>query len=235
MKLITISAAIALLGTGCAFNCITANGPVETRTVEVAPFTRITVDGSTRVIVEKADVQTIAVTGQSQVIDLLETKVGGGTWKIRTSKCWNSDTTLTVHIGTPAPLSSIAVSGSADVDAGNVFGNGGIELATSGSGSIRVTELNAKSLEIGISGSGDITVRGTSSELEGSISGSGNLHAVDLAANAAQLEISGSGSATVKAISTLDVSVSGSGEVRYSGKPDLRTSISGSGSVMPIQ
>lgn len=235
MKLYPISAAIALLSTGCALNCINATGPVETRTVEVAPFTGIAVEGAAQVILEKADVQSITVTGQSQVIDLLETKVGGGVWKIRTSKCWDSDTTLTVHIAMPSALNSIAVSGSADVDAGTVFGTDGIELSTSGSGSIRVTELNAKSLDLDISGSGEITVRGTCSELEGSISGSGDLHAVDLAANAAKLKISGSGNAAVKAISTLDASVSGSGVVRYSGKPDVRSSVSGSGSVTPIQ
>lgn len=234
MKTFLASAIVLLLGSGCAMVCITATGPVETRTLQVAPFTGIDVEGSAQVIVEKGDVQEITVSGQKEVIDLLETKVSGGTWKIRTGKCWESDTTLLVHIVTPTALKSIDVSGSADVEAGNVFGTSGTELSTSGSGSISVSELNDKSLEISISGSGSITVRGTCAKVEADISGSGDLHAVDLAANEVSLDISGSGKADVKAISKLDASISGSGEVRYSGKPDVRSSISGSGSITPL-
>jgi len=223
-----------LLASGCSITCIHPTSPVEERTLDVASFTGIEVGGAAQVTVEKGDIQQVKVTAQPEVIALLETKVDGGVWDISTSKCWTSDKGLTIHITTPAALTSVEVSGSADVELGNVFSTDKTELSTSGSGSISAAEINAKALKVDISGSGTITVRGTCTSMDADISGSGNLHAVDMAANAVDVDIAGSGKADVKAISTLNASVSGSGEVRYSGKPDLKSSISGSGSVMPL-
>lgn len=225
---------LTLFATGCSITCIHPTSAVEERTVEIGSFTGIDVGGAAQVTVEKGDVQQVKVTAQPEVIALLETKVSGGVWEIGTSKCWTSDKGLAIHITTPAALTSVEVSGSADVELGNVFSTDITELSTSGSGSISAAEINAKALKVDISGSGTITVRGTCTSMDADISGSGNLHAVDMAANAVDVEIAGSGKADVKAISTLNASVSGSGEVHYSGKPDLKSSISGSGSVMPL-
>ncbi|MBK6892965.1 MAG: DUF2807 domain-containing protein [Flavobacteriales bacterium] len=235
MKTLALAAALALLTTGCNINCIKGSGPVEERTLVVASFTGIEVGGSTRVTIEKGAEQKITVTAQPELIDLLNTEVKGDVWDIRTSQCWISDAEFTVHIVTPSLLNSIEVHGSSDVLSDDVFGTGHTDPSTGGSGSITISGINEKELELGISGSGTITVRGTCSELDASLSGSGDLHGKELTANEADLKVSGSGSATITAISKLNAKVSGSGEVRYAGKPDVRSSVSGSGSVTPVQ
>ncbi len=234
MKTAAVSALIALLAYGCSVNCIQATGPATEKAVEVAPFTAIEAGGATQVTIEKGPALHVSVTAAPEVIALLETNVSGGRWKIRTSKCWSSKAGLAIHITTPEPMESIEASGSADIRTSNVFGTEKLQLSSSGSSTINVSELNVKSLDMDLSGSSAITVRGTCGNMEGSISGSGDLHAVDLACNAAKIGISGSGNATVMVITSLDASVSGAGVLRYNGRPDVRSSISGSGSVTPL-
>lgn len=235
MKTFALAAALAVLATGCNMNCVEGSGSVEERNMEIGTFTGIEVGGSIQVTIEKGPEQKITVSAQPQLIDLLNTEVKGNVWNIRTSQCWSSDSEYTVHIVTPSLLNSIDVHGSSDVHSDDVFDTGSTELSTGGSGSITVSGINGKKLELQISGSGTITIRGTCSELNASLSGSGDLNGKELTANEADLKVSGSGSATITAISKLSAKVSGSGEVRYGGKPNVNSSISGSGSVSPLE
>lgn len=234
MKTLAFSALAILLATGCNMDCIEGSGPVEERTIEVASFTGIELGGSMQVTMEKGPVQTITVSAQPVLLDLLNTEVKGDVWHIRTSKCWSSDQEFTVHITTPSLIKSIELHGSGDVRSSDVFSSDAVELSTQGSSTISADGLNTKKLDLAISGSGAITLRGTSANLEAELSGSGDLNAQDLTANAVDLGVSGSGSATITAISTLKANVSGSGTVRYGGKPNVNSSISGSGSVSPL-
>ena len=231
MKILALAAAMALFATSCEMNCIKGSGPVQERNVELATFTGIEVDGSIQVTIEKGPEQKITVSAQPELIALLNTDVNGNVWNIRTSQCWSSDAEYTIHIVTPSLLNSIDVHGSSDVRSDDVFD----ELSTGGSGSITVSGINGKKLDLAISGSGTITIRGTCSELNASLSGSGDLNGKELTANEADLKVSGSGSATITAISKLIANVSGSGEIRYGGKPNVESSISGSGSVSPLE
>lgn len=235
MKTFVLAAVLALLATGCNMNCIKGSGPVEERNFVIAPFTGIEVGGSIRVNIEKGPEQKITVSAQPELLALLNTEVQGDVWRIRTSKCWSSDAEFSVHIVTPSLLNHIEVHGSSDVTTDDVFGTGHTELSTAGSGSISVSGINEKELDLAISGSGAITIQGTCSELDASLSGSGDLHGKNLTANEVDLKVSGSGSAAIIAISKLDAEVSGSGTVRYGGKPIVHSSISGSGSVSPFE
>ncbi|MBZ0205516.1 MAG: DUF2807 domain-containing protein [Flavobacteriales bacterium] len=235
MKTLALLALTTLLTTGCTMNCVQGSGPVEERTLEIASFSGIEVGGSIQVTLEKGSEQKITVTAQPVLLDLLNTEVKSDVWRIRTSKCWSSDSEFTVHIVTPSLINSIEVNGSADVGTADVFGSGNTRLSTSGSGTITVAGINERKLDLSISGSGAITVRGTCSELSATLSGSGDLIGEELTANEAVLKVSGSGSATITAISKLDAKVSGSGTVRYGGMPNVSSKVSGSGSVSPLQ
>ena len=234
MKTLSLFALTILLLTGCNMNCIQGTGPVEERTLELASFTGIELGGAMQVTMEKGPVQTITVSAQPALLDLLNTEVRGDVWRVRTSQCWSSDQKFTVHIVTPSPISSIEVQGSGDVNTSDVFSADAVQLSTAGSGTISADGINAKKLDLEVSGSGAITVRGTCATLNAAISGSGDLKAQDLTANDADLGVSGSGNATITAISKIQADVSGSGTVRYGGKPDVNSSISGSGSVSPL-
>ncbi|MGB3527461.1 MAG: head GIN domain-containing protein [Flavobacteriales bacterium] len=235
MKTVAILTLVTVLSIGCNMNCIEGEGPVEERVLDVASFTGIETGSSLQVTIEKGTTQQITVRAQPNLIDLLNTEVKGDVWRIRTSQCWSSGAEFTVHIITPSQISSIEAHGSADVITQDVFGSGRTKLSTAGSSTISVAGINEKKLDLDISGSGAITIRGTCSELSASLSGSGDLHGTDLTANEADVKVSGSGSATLIAITKLYAKVSGSGKVRYGGKPNVESKISGSGSVAPLE
>lgn len=235
MKTISIIALATLLLSSCDVNCITGEGPVEERVLEIASFTGIEAGGSMQVLVEKGTEQRITVRAQPNLIDLVNTEVKGNTWRIRTSSCFQTDSEFTVHIITPSLINDVEAHGSADIVARHVFGAGSTELSASGSSTITVAGINEKELDVDISGSGAITINGTCSKLEASLSGSGDLHAQELTANEADVEVSGSGKATLVAISKLNAKISGSGAVRYGGNPNVSSSVSGSGSVTPLE
>lgn len=235
MKQLFLLVLTCALAVACQLNCITGTAPVEERTVHVPPFTAIEVDGAMEVVVEKGVEQEVKVSAPADLIALLDTSVSRGLWHVRTTECWRSNEGFTIHIITPAALSSMEVKGSGDIRTVDVFGSGRTRLSAKGSGSITVDGINEKQLETSISGSGSITVRGTCASLSSSVSGSGDLHARDLVANEAEVKISGSGNAELTAISKLAAKVSGSGTVRYAGKPEVSSKISGSGSVIPVE
>ena len=85
-----------------------------------------------------------------------------------------------------------------------------------------------------VSGSGNVMLKGTSRDFEGSISGSGSIKAFDLTTDVSTLKLSGSADAEITVNQKLDVRVSGSGDVRYKGNAAVSQSISGAGSVKKV-
>ena len=108
-----------------------------------------------------------------------------------------------------------------------------LALLLAGSGSIRVERLeNARSLDVRITGSGDVAVGGgkvTAQQL--AITGIGTYSAPRLASERADVAIDGNGEAQLAASNTLAVRIGGIGHVHYHGDPAVTRSIRGIGSV----
>lgn len=102
----------------------------------------------------------------------------------------------------------------------------------SGSGDLRLRNIDLPELELRLTGSSHITADGHAKALTLDVSGSGHADLADLIAGSADIDISGSGSADINARDKADVDISGSGDVDFSGRPAVvNTSITGSGSV----
>ena len=104
-------------------------------------------------------------------------------------------------------------------------------VKVSGSGAIKIDGLTGGKTEVGISGSGSLSARGSLDKLDLTISGSGKADIPDLTVEDAKISISGSGKVKINARQSLDAKISGSGDVRYLGTPKITTKISGSGSI----
>ncbi len=180
----------------------------EVRTVD--DFKSVEVNGSTDVDVRVGETTSVAVTGDANLVQQLETEVVDGRLVIglKPGK-YRSGKNLKVTVTTPA-LTAVAVNGSADV---------------------AISGLSGGEFETRIAGSGDISARGEVEALSASIAGSGDLKLGNLHARAASVQISGSGDASVYASESLSVAIQGSGDVRYQGDPKVTASIAGSGNV----
>ncbi len=91
--------------------------------------------------------------------------------------------------------------------------------------------LEVKELNVYISGSGDMRLRGTADKAYYEISGSGNIEAEKLKSEKSTVSIYGAGNVSVNTINTLNVDISGAGNVTYRGAPVVTSQISGVGNI----
>jgi Putative auto-transporter adhesin, head GIN domain len=236
-NLAVVLAGIGLL-CGCSMswsgaNCASGTGDPIKKTISVAEFNGISVEGSIDVHIVKGNTQLVEVVGQPELIALLNTDVQHGVWKIGTNECFNTAKEFAVYITTNL-LSSLATEGSGDIHSADVFGSGTSTFSVAGSGDIVVTGVNDKVVNTEIAGSGSITLNGTCTEFEAGIAGSGDVHAQGLSANTVEAMIDGSGGVDITAISELNAEINGSGTIRYRGKPQVTSDVNGSGAVVPF-
>lgn len=105
-------------------------------------------------------------------------------------------------------------------------------VEVSGSGDAIISNISNKFIKLIVSGSGDITAKGVTSQLLAKVSGSGDIDASELLSE--DIDISVSGSGDIKAVATKSATgkVSGSGDAIISGRPEIRTiKTSGDGDV----
>lgn len=102
-------------------------------------------------------------------------------------------------------------------------------ITIDGSGSVAASEIECKSLKIGIAGSGSVSLSGTANIVNLTVNGSGSVQAADLEAKQASINIPGSASVVVNASESLNVKISGSASVKYVGEPKITKTIHGTG------
>jgi hypothetical protein len=213
-----ILAATAFLGiVGCSFSSaedrIKGSGVSVTEQRTVNKFDRISLRGSGDLSVTIGEAASVSVSGDDNVVSIIKTEVSDGQLVIEPAKSYSSKSRLKVEVVVPS-LTALSIAGSGDAV---------------------VTGLNeSETVDLSITGSGDLKANGSVGELKARVAGSGALELRELKARTASVSVSGSGDVRVFASETLSVSVAGSGDVRYYGEPkNVQRSISGSGSVKP--
>lgn len=106
------------------------------------------------------------------------------------------------------------------------------QFIINGSSDAKIRDVDSKSFEVGINGSGDIIFDGKSDELDVEINGSGDVISKHFDTKQVSVEINGSGDIDLAGnCESLDVSINGSGD--FSGKnltcATVKASVSGSG------
>lgn len=214
--------------------CISGEGRLETRILDLDDFTGIDLRESANVTVTQGDVQEVVVTGESNILDRLEMNVFNGVCDIDLKKGCYRSYHLSVKITVP-DLDLVAVSGSGDVLVNDFEDQHNLDLDISGSGSINLNEFSGlQNIDARISGSGDIKAIKTISNvsnLDIKVSGSGSFKGYPIFTDNCHIKISGSADCFVTVNDLLDVNISGSGSVYFKGNPTLKKNITGSGKV----
>jgi len=197
-----------------------AAGP-ETQVRNTGDFNKLHFDGAYTVFVEQGQTCSVKIEAEPKLLAKVTTKVKNGTLVVDTkSRGWfcswgHSREDVKVYI-TVKDLKGIDIDGSAELTGKGKFICDTMELSISGSGDINM-ELEAKVLETGIAGSGDIK-------------------AFELISDKCQVSIAGSGDCQVNASQELEISIAGSGDVSYKGNPArVNNSVSGSGEVTKVE
>jgi hypothetical protein len=200
----------------------------QTRTV--GDFTGIKAGDAFNVILTQSDANTVKVDAPENVQAQVKTEVKDGILSISADGNIKTDKPVTITIGIKS-LTSLDISGSADVKSDNQLSCDKLSVVSNGAGDIHL-DLKANEIKTDISGAGDITLKGSTQMLDATVSGAGDLKASNLEATKIKAKVSGAGDAKVNAIQSLDADVSGAGSIIYKGNPvDRNVNISGAGSV----
>lgn len=218
-------------------SCVSArgNGPVQTRTVQVADWDRFSFAGSgsvaLTVVADPSQARSVTVSAPSDVLALYKIGVENGQLSIEPKEgCIRGRNELKVTANV-AKLSRIELAGAADLTVAGRLAGEKLNIELAGSGTIAL-DGDYRDMHTEIAGSGEISLRGSAARHEVEIAGSGELSAAGLATRVSEVEIAGSGDCEIAVSDALMVEVAGSGDVVYHGTPGtIRKDISGSGSV----
>jgi hypothetical protein len=228
-------------------------GQKQTRNVD--PFTKIAFRVPGKLYLKQGSPQKVEIEAKQDVLDRIETEVSGGKLTISTENwhnwSWHGGEDISIYI-TVKDIEAISVSGSGDLIAQTPLTGNNFDLNVSGSGSMQAELQATGDMQAGVSGSGNLELKGKCKNFDSRISGSGDIFLEAAIAGAAEFNVSGSGKVkatgsaqSVKAILTgsgkvlasnletdkCDVRISGSGDVEINVKTELEANISGSGSV----
>lgn len=232
--LFALGGAMLLLTNSCD-DVLGVKGKGDSRTEirNVQNFHALDISANAQVDLRIDSVYRVEVTCEENIIDYLETLDDNGVLKIHFDRdVYDVDN---LHIRVWAPYwDAIETYGSVDVNVPDAISGDDLNLKLSGSGNMRLFDVDFEDISALISGDGNVFLDGQGETLTCTVSGSGNIEALDCPVQTAKVTISGSGNARVDVIEQLDVVISGSGDVEYQGDPQVNSQISGSGKVKKI-
>lgn len=208
---------------------IVGNNSVQREFRRTSYFDGIELNIPAEVIVRQGPAKDIEIEAETNVLNVLNTRVSNNTLRISYNNVWVR-TNYKVRIWIQIPdIEAIRVSGSGKVIGDNTFVSRNLDLDMSGSGVIDLATETKNEVLANISGSGLIFLEGDAKSANFYISGSGKIQGFNLEVDNSTIDITGSGRCETKAFNRLDVSISGSGNVYFKGRPTVKSRISGSG------
>ena len=228
--IITILLGVFGLSSCNTYEIIDGSGIVQTEFRRMAYFNRIELLFPAEVIIRQGTTKDIEITAESNLIDLVYSRVSGNTLVLDDYGRLRSSHNVKIYVQVP-DINAIFVSGSGRVIGDNKIFSKNINLRLSGSGLIDVALDVKNDLVADLSGSGLIFMEGDTYNGIYDVSGSGKIESFGMYADNSDIIISGSGRCETTALSNLDVSISGSGSVWFRGNPRISQRISGSGKI----
>jgi hypothetical protein len=234
--IVVLLAAFVLVG--CSGNgpalpegTIVGSGKAANEGREVAGFTSVVLEAPGYLTISQGDVESLTVQAEDNIIPLITTEVVDGVLTIGVKPNTNIKTNNMIsYTLTVKDLTSIENLGSGYVSIAGLTTTD-LTYKSSGSGNLKLTGLDAKSVKLDLVGSGSADVRGAADSLNLMLSGSGRFSGASFTVANADVSSTGSGTASINASAKLNVSITGSGSVEYSGAPELTKNITGSGTL----
>jgi hypothetical protein len=228
------------------------NGVFAEKERSVMEFNAVDTRGSIDVIVSDEENAPVIVSGDSNLIDDIETTVINGVLTIQFKHKAGYSTRLGLKVTVPntGRINRISASGASNVTAQGSLYTDNMTISCSGSsdfkGSIHATtcefnfkgssnfkgSIEAESCKINCSGSSDCHINGKSNSCNIILSGSSNLKGYDFVVNKLDCNASGSSDIQITCNEELSVRASGSSHVYYRGNAQVISKhLSGSSSL----
>jgi Putative auto-transporter adhesin, head GIN domain len=178
---------------------------------EVAPFARVELAGANTVVIHVGAPQSVAVTGDDNLVGRVTTVVRAGRLVIDNTGSFTTKAPMHVAVSVPS------------LD--------GVELG--GAGTVTVDGVTSADFSAELAGDGTLVVSGTVQRVTAVLAGAGTLDLHDLLATDGTAQLQGTGTIRVHATSTLDATLTGTGTILYRGDPTVTMRNTGTGTVVP--
>jgi hypothetical protein len=228
--IIALTATVVLTSCFNMFSCVKGSGDIVKEEREVSSFTKIELRTHGDVYFKQGDTHSLRIETDDNLLDFVKTEIDNDVLVIYTEKnICPEKLRLDLILQN---IDGIEISGSGNIKCINDLQAKDLDIKISGSGDIRIPSLQANFIDIEVSGSGDIFMEGNATKILAEINGSGDVKCLGLKVKSAKIEINGSGDFAIEAEERLDVEIAGSGNIEYRGNPSIQKDILGSGDII---
>lgn len=219
---LSLLVAVTLVLSACSFNGVSINvntstiqgsGKINSEERTVQDFTRVELKSIGNLTISQGDVESLTVKADDNLLPYITTDVVAGTLEIGTKQNTNINPTQAIeyHL-TVKSLSSVTLAGFGNIDADKLSSDT-LQVKLTGSGDIHIGELTGENLNMNLTGFGNVSI--DSAEVAKptiDLSGSGDIKIGSLKATALALTISGFGNASVSGTTSSEtIKLTGSG------------------------
>ncbi len=222
ITILSLLTAMTLILSACSFNGVSINvntttiqgsGKISSEDRSVQDFTRVELRSIGNLTISQGDVEALTVKADDNLLTYITTDVVAGTLEIGTKQDTNINPTQTIeyHL-TVKSLSSVVLSGFGNIDADKLSSDT-LQVKLTGSGDIHIGEVTGENLNLNLTGFGNVNIDSAEvSKPALDLSGSGDIKVGALQASALALTISGFGNATVTGTTSSEtIKLTGSG------------------------
>jgi hypothetical protein len=212
--------AIVLLLSGCSkndnpvnSNQITGSGKLVSESRVVGTFNGIQVTNFAKVFITQDTVESLRIESDDNIIDRVLTSVNNNTLIVGLRDGSYNKVTVNVYASMKS-INRLESTGAADFSSTN--------------------SIRADSLLYKVTGSGSLTISGTTNYESIEIIGSGAVHNFNLISSFCTISISGAGNVEANVTQQLNAVIAGTGNITYDGNPAVvHQTISGIGVIQP--
>jgi hypothetical protein len=214
---------------------VRGSGRVVTERRVASGFDRLSIAGSFQVEIHQGALEGVELSGDDNLLALVETKVegtaGSAVLRIRPKDDVQLEPTQPLRVRIDLMrVAAIDLGGASHVTAPGLHASR-LGVSIGGTGSVDLAGLQAERLAVNIGGSGRVSADGKAGSLAVNVGGSGDCSLSRFVVDEAKVSIAGSGKAEVNVGRQLSVSIAGSGQVTHTGAAVPQVSIVGSGRV----
>lgn len=215
---------------------VAGSGTIVTRTRPIDDVKELVFASQGTVLVSQSEEPDLGIEADDNLQDYIEVESEGATLRIRTNPSVNIEPSQSIvfRVGAPS-LHTATMTGVGEATMDGWHTTDHIAITISGTIDMNVTDLRATSLDVDLSGVGNLRVSGSVDNQTIVVSGTGSYLAGDLASESTDVTLTGVGAATVWATEELRTELSGTGSVSYYGSPAVTGEPpSGVGSLTPL-
>jgi hypothetical protein len=221
--LLVIVMALSLGLTGClnignSVNTVKGNGNILTENRQVSGFDRISVAGAGKIVLVKAEEESLSIETDENLLPLIQSSVRGGCLHLGPENVSMSPSRSIHYILKYKHLNALTCSGAIHAE-GSQIESESLDLRLSGASSVKVLDLKTDRLMADISGATHVEIGGKAREQKVGLSGASKYQAGNLDSETVRLDCSGASSVTLWVRNHLTAHLSGASSLDYFGAP----------------